>query len=429
MKRILTIISLCLLTVHVFSQHMPVGINYQAVARDNLGNELKNRNLNIRLSVIAGDPTGTVEYAETHTVTTDNFGLFNLVIGSGSYYQGGEKDFTAIDWASSSHFLKVEVDFGQGFISMGTMQFLAVPYALYAATAGNTAGEKDLDKDPENELQVLSLEGQILRISKGNAITLSDVVNDADADPGNELQDLQIDQKNKLKITKNPSASIIDLNPFLDNTDNQTLTKTPHSIAITGGNEIFIDTDSTNELQTLSSEVGKLTLSKNGGTVDIEDADADPENEIQDLNLNGYDLSITSGKTVNIRPDIIAFRSLRSNGTLLNAGDTVLLTFEELKLNMGESFNTSDGKFKVPSGGEGLYSFSITYDYSSNQSLMIFKNSTKYETLLKDFSSPSGARTSEFLMDLNEGDQVQLFISSSTASIIGAAIFSGYRLH
>ncbi len=249
MKRIFTALIFCALALGAYSQQMPIGINYQAVARDNLGNELKNRNLNIRLSVIAGDPTGTVEYAETHAVTTDNFGLFNLVIGSGSYYEGEKKEFTGIDWASSSHFLKVEVDFGQGFISMGTMQFLAVPYALYAATAGNTGGEKDMDKDPTNELQVLSLEGQVLRISNGNAITLSDVVNDADADPENERQDLQIDQNNKLQITKNPDASVIDLSPYLDNTDKQTLTKTGNKISISGGNFITADTDTTNELQ------------------------------------------------------------------------------------------------------------------------------------------------------------------------------------
>ena len=279
---------------------MPIGINYQAVARDNLGNELKNRNLNVRISIIAGDPTGIVEYAETHSVNTDPFGLFNLVIGQGSFYEGEKTDFNTINWASSSHFLKVEVDFGQGYISMGTMQFLAVPYALYAATAGNTAGEEDLDKDPANELQVLSLEGQILRISKGNAITLSDVVNDADADPLNEIQDLKIDQNNNLKITNNPTASVIDLKPFLDNTDKQTLTVTKNSIGITGGNSITADVDSTNELQTLSSpQVGKLAISK-GNTINIADADADPTNEIQDLSLNGYDLGITGGSTVNI---------------------------------------------------------------------------------------------------------------------------------
>ena len=231
MKKIFTFFIFCLLSVSVLAQHMPIGINYQAVARDNLGNELKNRNLNIRISIIANDPTGIVEYAETHSVNTDPFGLFNLVIGQGAYYAGEKDDFNLIDWSSSSHYLKVEVDFGQGYISMGTMQFLAVPYALYAASAGNTAGEEDLDKDPENELQVLSLEGQILRISKGNAITLSDVVNDADADPENEQQDLQIDLNNKLKITKNPTASVIDLSPYLDNTDNQILTKTKNSLS------------------------------------------------------------------------------------------------------------------------------------------------------------------------------------------------------
>ncbi len=433
MRRIFTIAMFCILAAGLQAQQMPIGINYQAVARDNLGNELKNRNLNVRISIIAGDPTGIVEYAETHSVNTDPFGLFNLVIGQGSFYEGEKTDFNTINWASSSHFLKVEVDFGQGYISMGTMQFLAVPYALYAATAGNTAGEKDLDKDPENELQVLSLEGQILRISKGNAITLSDVVNDADADPLNEIQDLKIDQTNKLKITNNPNASVIDLNPFLDNTDKQTLTVTKNSIGITGGNSIPVDVDSTNELQTLSSpQVGKLAISK-GNTINIADADADPTNEIQNLSLSGYDLSITGGSTVNIRPDIIAFRGLKSYGTsYINVGDSAWLIFDEPKLNLGGGFNNLNGKFTVPPGGDGLYSFRISYEFSPNQSLSIFKNGDFVENVFQGFSTGiSGVKSYELLIYLSAGDviQVSVKVTSNPPSLSAPAVFSGYRAH
>jgi hypothetical protein len=399
MKRTVTFIILLLTATSLFAQQMPIGINYQAVARDNQGNELKNRNLNIRLSIISGDLTGPVEYSETHSIVTDNFGLFKLVIGAGAYYAGEKTEFTDIDWSTAPHFLKVESDFGQGFVLMGTMQFLAVPYALYAATAGNTAGEEDRDKDPENELQVLSLEGQVLRISKGNAITLSDIVNDADADPENERQDLQLDQNNKLKITNNPNASVIDLNPFLDNTDNQTLSSSGNSIKISNGNSIPADMDSTNELQ--------------------------------DISLNGYNLSLSQGSTVNLKPVVIAFRAIKpSSSSILTAGDSIWLSFNAPQLNIGSGFNNSDGKFTVPTGGEGLYAFNITYDYNSSaQSLRIFKNNVKVETLFEGFNMSSGPLSHEFIIYLNDGDYLQISLKSTSTTIIGAAVLSGYRIH
>ncbi len=455
MKRFCVTVILFLLAAGMYAQHMPVGINYQAVARDNLGNELKNQNLNVRLSIIAHDPTGEVEYAETHSVTTDNFGLFNLVIGAGAHYAGSKDDFTDIDWASSSHFLKVEVDFGQGFISMGTMQFLAVPYALYAATAGNTAGEKDMDKDPENELQVLSLEGQVLKISQGNSITLSDVVNDADADPENERQDLQITQDHKLKITNNPSATTVDLSPYLDNTDEQTLAKNHNTLTLSGSQStVTIDGDTTNEQQDLRLDHNQLTITKNPDAtpvdlnpyldntdnqtlVPLKDSlhitggntvafDPDTSNEMQSLTLNGYELKITGRKGVNIRPEVIAFRAIKSYGNTISVGDSAWLTFDKPKLEIGCNFSYLDGKFTVPDGGEGLYSINITYDFqNSNQVLSLYKNGTLEENVIH------GVKNYEFLLYLNDGDYLQLSlkITALPPSPSSPAVFSGYRIH
>jgi hypothetical protein len=56
------------------------------------------------------------------------------VIGQGT----SSNDFTTIDWGAASHFLKTEMDIagGSNYVTMGTMQFATVPYALHA---GNVA--------------------------------------------------------------------------------------------------------------------------------------------------------------------------------------------------------------------------------------------------------------------------------------------------
>ena len=118
----------------MFSQStVPLGINYQAVARDNSGNELVNRSIDVRFSIISGNPLGTPVYQELHSnVITSKYGVFSLIIGGGVATGGIYDDLSQVDWASALHYLKVEVKFQGAFTDMGTMQFLAVPYALYA---------------------------------------------------------------------------------------------------------------------------------------------------------------------------------------------------------------------------------------------------------------------------------------------------------
>ena len=109
---------------------VPGGINYQAVARDNNGDELVNTDIEVRFSIKTGSPTGPTVYQEVFTdVTTSRYGVFSLIIGKGDPVIG---TFTGINWSTTNHYLQVEVKFENIFMDMGTMQFMAVPYALYA---------------------------------------------------------------------------------------------------------------------------------------------------------------------------------------------------------------------------------------------------------------------------------------------------------
>jgi hypothetical protein len=111
----------------------PQGFNYQAVARDASGVEMANHTFNaVKVDILDG--TSTVVYSETFTsVTTNAFGLMNFVIGPGTPITTGI--FSAINWGSSVHSLRVSVDDGAGFVVMGTPQLWSVPYALYATNS------------------------------------------------------------------------------------------------------------------------------------------------------------------------------------------------------------------------------------------------------------------------------------------------------
>ncbi len=121
-----------------FAQAPPEGINYQAVARDTSGKPISNSiNLSVRFTIWDSISGGTTLFTEIHnSVNTNRYGLFTLVIGSIS-----SASFTSIPWASGNKYLEVEVDTvgGSNYLSMGRIQMMSVPYALYAKTAGNSS--------------------------------------------------------------------------------------------------------------------------------------------------------------------------------------------------------------------------------------------------------------------------------------------------
>lgn len=135
MKKLFTFLGV-LLCAAVFAQ-APQAVNYQGIARDGAGNALLSQLLGLRLSIHQGSATGTIVYQETHTPTTNNFGLYTTQIGMGAPVTG---TFSAIAWAAGPYFLEIEMDItgGSNYVAAGTSQLISVPYALYAETAGNS---------------------------------------------------------------------------------------------------------------------------------------------------------------------------------------------------------------------------------------------------------------------------------------------------
>jgi hypothetical protein len=135
-KTLLTLLSVLFCAI-TFAQSVPQGINYQAVARDANGDVLMNQALTIQFSVISDITTSAVSWQETHTVSTNDYGLYTAIIGGGTATNvGSSASFDVIDWGASNHLLKVEVDFGSGYLDMGTTVFMSVPYSIYSANPG-----------------------------------------------------------------------------------------------------------------------------------------------------------------------------------------------------------------------------------------------------------------------------------------------------
>jgi hypothetical protein len=166
MKSLFFFLSAILLVFTGFSQS-PQKISYQAVIRNAAGQLVSNKAVGVQISILQGQISGTVVYAEIHNVSTNVNGLLSLEIGNGSPITGV---FSDIDWANGPYYLKSETDPSGGttYSITGTSQLLSVPYALYAAEAANgfSGDYNDLINKPITD-------GSETKIQAGSGTTIS----------------------------------------------------------------------------------------------------------------------------------------------------------------------------------------------------------------------------------------------------------------
>jgi hypothetical protein len=260
MKNTILTFSFLICSLCIFAQ-APQAFKYQAVARDNGGNLIANQSIGFRVSILQNSPTGTAVYSESHNVASNNLGLVNLDLGAGNPISG---TFSNINWGTGNYFVKVEIDVngGTNYLLMGTSQLLSVPYALHAQTATNIANDSDG--------QTLSINGNTLSISNGNSVSLPSGSSAYTAGSG-------------IGIAGN----------VISNT-------APDQVVSLSGSGAT----------TISGTYPNYVISS---TDNVNDADANPTNELQSLTLNGNTLSISGGNSVTL--------SSGSGGTLDQAYD------------------------------------------------------------------------------------------------------------
>ena len=146
------------LSFSLFGQNNRNGISYQALITSPVNDNgisislpgvdkkiipYRDRDVCLRFSFL--DSNGNTEYVETQQTTTDNYGMVNLVIGTGTPDAGYSWDNIA--WTTESKSLKVDVDYGRGktvscdnFVGLSVQELTAVPFALYAPSVEGAPG-------------------------------------------------------------------------------------------------------------------------------------------------------------------------------------------------------------------------------------------------------------------------------------------------
>lgn len=151
MKKILILFTL-FFSVLLYSQSN--GITYQAILYKPNGDVMPGYNNstvplaseNVCLQFTIVDATSQNEYIETIAVTTDQYGMVNLIIGTGNQTGGYAASFATVDWTSTQKRLRIGLNVdGQcsNFEEISNQPFSIVPYAYssaYATNAVNVTG-------------------------------------------------------------------------------------------------------------------------------------------------------------------------------------------------------------------------------------------------------------------------------------------------
>ena len=98
MKKIFLFLLTTIISFSSFAQTLPQGIAYQAVAVKegpySVAGEnpqaiyWSNKDIKVRFTILDQYPNPMDTYQEFHPVTTDDYGVFNLIIGQGTVISG-----------------------------------------------------------------------------------------------------------------------------------------------------------------------------------------------------------------------------------------------------------------------------------------------------------------------------------------------------
>ncbi len=265
----------------VQGQNVATGIAYQAVALKDgphaLGGQnaasfnWSNKSIQVRFTIFEKYPGGSNQYSEVHATKTDEYGVFNLIIGQGKVLNGV---FDNIPWELGTAHLQVEIDFENNntFKVTSLERFWSVPYAFVT--------RKSKGSNTDSLLNALNNKYNYLKNR------------DKDTVIGNEggISYKSLDSLNQVLKAQLAKMKLADKDTVIGN-EWQNLSLKKDSLLISNGKGIkLLDNDSLNEIQKLTRLIDTVSLSKNGGKFVLNDDD--PKNELQELYINNDSLKL-----------------------------------------------------------------------------------------------------------------------------------------
>jgi hypothetical protein len=279
-----------------------------------------------------------------------------------------------------------------------------------------------------NDLTVLP--NNKLSIYRGNIVNI-------DTDPSNEIQDLTL-SGDTLSISKNSSsASKVSLHNDLTVLPNNKLT-------ISRGDTVTIDTDATNEIQdlTLSNDILKITNNTSAKEIDLTPYKDNTDN--QTLSYRSADTSIvisgiSGSTTLNVANMVnvpwIGFSAIRTNDFEVYPQEEKKILWEIVEFNDNNCFSNTYNAFVAPQDGVYQINFGMKFGKNATELKVIKLNGTTETIIRQIYPENMENITGNILIKLNQSEQIYLIaknnnsVGASNTLWITRATFSGYRIH
>ena len=349
MKKYLLFILCIALSSSIFAQSVPQGIPFQGVARDLSGTPIAKKEIKIRINLLSVNADGQILYQEFHNVTTNQLGLFDLVVGQG---RATEAEFNTIPWSLQDIWMELSIndqEEGGTYQVLSNSQLLSVPYALHAGTA---------DELTANYPQ--STTGPFWKTTgNGNSLPQFHFIGTVDA------KDFNIRTANQIRMTIE-SGGDVDIANSIDVGQDVFLN--------TSGGQTINQGDFTSEQNVTLNTVGGQTINQGDFTSE------------QNVDLN------TEGGETNVFGDLTAQRNVTLNtvdGQTINQGD--FTSEQNVTLNTQGGVTDINGNLQVLNQSSTELSGSLDVDETTRlkQSLTVYGPTSLESSLNVNQESPT----------------------------------------
>lgn len=123
--------------------------------------------------------------------------------------------------------------------------------------------------------------------------------------------------------------------------------------------------------------------------------------------------------------NVIAFTAIASNSRSYSSGSTI--QFNQLKINLGNGFNTGNYRFTAPIGGVYVFSWSLSLNSNYRGNSYLKKNGSNYHSLNCEKTYQQCGAT--VAMPLKKGEQVWVTSATTIYAYGTHSSFSGWKIN
>ena len=413
-----TILSTLMLPLSIQAQSNK-GINFQAIARNNNGQILPNKLLNVRISIKTDTNSIKNEYQEMMPVTTNALGLFTIMVG----VLENNKNITVgpfenINWSKTEKYLQIEVDtLGDfSFINMGMQKINYVPFSFYADNVGAqkingiiglTQGGTGFDnlKDLKEFLAIDKINNTYDSLKPASTVVtglLATKLNSADTS--------KLSARINLKLNSTDTLS-------LSNRINQKLNSVD-TLSLSNRIKLVTKTDTSSLSTRIDSKLNKVDTASLSNRIN---------KKINIGEIAAADISMALGYTP-IRDDYGSFYDTAAQPALVSTATALKFSYMSFANNITVTNNTSGLPTKITVLHAGIYNVRYAIQLLKNDvgadiaSVWIRRNGSAYLNTNVNFNiTGSGIKnmlTGAYYVDLGANDYVELYYSIKNSNSI-----------